>query len=166
MPGTAAGNLGGMSAWDTAEARQRRQRPAVARVDMVSMSDSPDQVEQALLALGVPADADPEEAGRRYRQLMRACHPDVRGHSALEQAKATDEAARVNAAWAVVRPAAEAFARHRADADAAQRRRREPVASWGGSRPTARIIRADAVQVATPRVIPIPDGASLHSGAV
>jgi len=165
MPGDTGGNPGRMSAWDTADARQRRERPAVGRVDMVSLSDSPAQVEQALLVLGLAADADLEQAGRRYRGLIRACHPDVRGRSALEQAKATAEAARVNAAWVVVRPAAAALARHRAAVAAAQRRRREPVASWGAGRPTARIIRADAVQVATPRVIPIPDGASLRSGA-
>lgn len=49
--------------------------------------------------LGVAPDASPDEMRERYRALARDLHPDRRA----EGAPHSEEMARVNAAWAVLR---------------------------------------------------------------
>jgi DnaJ like chaperone protein len=61
-----------------------------------------DAMEDAYAVLGVPPDASAETIRARWRALARDHHPDTlaaRGVPAEIAAKATEQAARINAAW-------------------------------------------------------------------
>lgn len=112
-------------------------------VDMRVLSAQPAQLAQALAFLGIPADATLDEAVRRYRTLVRQAHPDLQ--AGADPAGANDRTARINAAWQVVRPAAEALEAHR----------RARAAAAPTTPGTARVIAAEDVLLSRPRVIPI-----------
>lgn len=112
-------------------------------VDMRALSAQPSQLEQALAFLGIPAEATLDEAVRRYRALVRQAHPDLHAGAGAEDAN--ERTARINAAWAVVRPAAQALEAHR----------RARAAAAPSSPGTARVIAAGDVLLGSPRVIPI-----------
>ena len=112
-------------------------------VDMRVLSAQPTQLAQALSYLGIPADATLDEAVRRYRALVRQAHPDLQAGEDPEGAN--DRTARINAAWEIVRPAAEALDAHR----------RARAAAAPSSPGTASVIAAEDVLLGEPRLIPI-----------
>ena len=128
--------------------------------DMLSLSAQPEELAHALALLGIRPDATVHEASQRYRTMVRACHPDLHASSALQRALATDRTAQINAAWELVRPAAEALARARREAlDQERLGRQHALRAQTAMRARdgrARIISADAVRLEGPRVIPVP----------
>lgn len=127
-------------------------------VDMLTLSAQPVELADALDVLGLSADASLEQATRRYRELVRQAHPDLHRRSALQHLVATERMAQINAAWELVRPAAEALAAHRRHAMGGRARRVDTL-NPAAARASGRVISADEVRIETPRVIPVPSTA-------
>lgn len=135
-----------------------------APIDMLALSAQPAELAEALDVLGLPADASPEQAARRYRELVRHAHPDLHRRTALQHLVATERTAQINAAWEVVRPAAEALAAHHRRV-ASQRSRVVRTLNPAAARAGARVISADNVRIERPRVIPVPAPGGSAAGA-